>query len=384
MQLILRLSSRHQDLWDELGTYLKRCCGKQRGKWISFFIAMSAGETDLAANQLDDEEKGLAGTKTRRQKFIKVRMVASQAVASEFIVTGCFLVVSSLCYFLNEAGFVAYNQMIPLQTGVSSDCRHSNGSAIQELTCTCDGDGAVGGIYTGKAGGCTIPEDMAAYTGSLVYTDTSDLTQPLCMVPLDCNDIRVENATTVMQSLDVDWSQPSDHSYRTCDEGDPVSDDCDPGPDQVRSNMLSFITVFTAQILAVLLSKAILTRKMRKMVADNEQARRGLLVLHPKELKRVEAFVARENERQDQAEKLEEELTPLRKMQRGVRAIQFAHRLGKSAEQRESLDDVMVEVAEAVAQHWLDVRLHYIAVVMGYLTAAFLFMGFVVKASGRA
>ena len=83
-------------------------------------------------------------------------------------------------------------------------------------------------------------------------------------------------------------------------------------------------------------------------------------------------------------EKLEEELTPLRKMQRGVRAIQFAHRLGKSAEQKESLDDVMVEVAEAVAQHWLDVRLHYIAVVMGYLTGVFLVLGFVVTASGRA
>ena len=383
MQLILRLSSHHQDLWDELGTYLKRCCGKQRGKWISFFIAMSAGETDLAANQLDDEQEGVAGSKTRRQKFIKVRMVASQAVASEFIVTGCFLVVSSLCYFLNEAGFVAYKQLIPLQTGVSSDCKQSDGSAIQELACICDGDGAVGGIYTGKAGGCTIPENMAAYTGLLALTDTSDLTQPLCMVPLDCNDIRIENATTVMQSLDIDWSQPSGHSYRICDEGDPVSDDCDPGPDQVRSNMLSFITVFTAQIMAVLLSKMILTRKMRKMVADNEQARRGLLVLHPKELKRVEAFVARENEQYDQAEKLEE-VTPLRKMQRGVRAIQFAHRLGKSAEQKESLDDVVLEVAEAVAQHWLDVRLHYIAVVMGYLTGAFGFLGFVVAASGRA
>ena len=71
-------------------------------------------------------------------------------------------------------------------------------------------------------------------------------------------------------------------------------------------------------------------------------------------------------------------------MQRGVRAIQFAHRLGKSAEQKESLDDVVLEVAEAVAQHWLDVRWHYIAVVMGYLTAAFGFLGFVVAASGRA
>ena len=183
MQLILRLSAHHQDLWDELGTYLKRCCGKQRGKLISFFIAMSAGETDLAANQLDDEQEGVAGSKTRRQKFIKVRMVASQAVASEFIVTGCFLVVSSLCYFLNEAGFVAYKQLIPLQTGVSSDCKQSDGSAIQELACICDGDGAVGGIYTGKAGGCTIPENMVANTGQLAFTDTSDLAQPLCMVP---------------------------------------------------------------------------------------------------------------------------------------------------------------------------------------------------------
>ena len=44
-----------------------------------------------------------------------------------------------------------------------------------------------------------------------------------------------------------------------------------------------------------------------------------------------------------------------------MRAIQFAHRLGKSAERKESLDDVVLEVAEAVAQHWLDMRLHYIA-----------------------
>jgi hypothetical protein len=241
----------------------------------------------------------------------------------------------------------------------------------------------VGGIYTGKAGGCTIPENMAAMTGMILSnTDTSDLTQPLCLVPLDCNDIRIENATTVMQSFDADWSQPSDYSYRICDEGDPVSDDCDPGPDQVRSNMLSFVTVFAAQILAVLLSKAILTHKMRKMVADNEQARRGLLVLNHQELKSLQAFVARENERQDQADG-PEEVSQLRKVQRGVRAIQFAHRLGKSAEQKESLDDVMVEVAEAVAQHWLDVRWHYITVVMGYITGAFLCLGYIVGL-GRA
>jgi hypothetical protein len=213
--------------------------------------------------------------------------------------------------------------------------------------------------------------------------DISDLTQPLCIVPPDCNDIRIENATTVMQSLDESWSQPLDHLYRICDEGDPVSDDCDPGPGQVQSNMLSFITVFTAQILAVLLSKVILARKMRKMVAENNEARRGLLMLNHKELKSLQAFVTHENKRQDGAGG-PEEVTPLRKMQRGVRAIQFAHRLGKSAEQKETLDDVMVEVSEAVAQHWLDVRWHYIAVVMGYLTGAFLYMGGIVRASGRS
>ena len=93
----------------------------------------------------------------------------------------------------------------------------------------------------------------------------------------------------------------------------------------------------------------------------------------------MEAFVASENERQDKPE----ELAPLRKMQRQVRAIRFAHRLGKSAEQKESLDDVVLEVADAVAQHWLDVRLHYIVVVMGYLAGAFLALGSLVAASGR-
>lgn len=40
----------------------------------------------------------------------------------------------------------------------------------------------------------------------------------------------------------------------------------------------------------------------------------------------------------------------------------------------------MLEVSEAVAQHWLDVRWHYVAVVMGYTTAAVLMAGFVVGA----
>jgi hypothetical protein len=88
-----------------------------------------------------------------------------------------------------------------------------------------------------------------------------------------------------------------------------------------------------------------------------------LLVLDHKELKMVEPFVARENESQGKPDQ-PEELAPLRKMQRQVQAIRFADRLGKAANQKESLesDDVVLEVAEAVAKHWLDVRLHYLYV----------------------
>ena len=86
-----------------------------------------------------------------------------------------------------------------------------------------------------------------------------------------------------------------------------------------------------------------------------------MLVLDHKELKMVEPFVARENESQDKPDQ-PEELAPLRKMQRQVQAIRFADRLGKAANQKESLDDVVLGVAEAVAKHWLDVRLHYLYV----------------------
>eukprot|EP01048_Picozoa_sp_COSAG05_P005345 COSAG05_NODE_314_length_11610_cov_17.223265_8_plen_222_part_00 len=41
---------------------------------------------------------------------------------------------------MNEAGLTAYTQLIPLDQGVSPSCVNP---------CTCDGNGAVGGVYTG-------------------------------------------------------------------------------------------------------------------------------------------------------------------------------------------------------------------------------------------
>eukprot|EP01048_Picozoa_sp_COSAG05_P005346 COSAG05_NODE_314_length_11610_cov_17.223265_9_plen_82_part_00 len=77
---------RDADLYDDLGDVLKRLFGKRLGKLLTFTIAMAGGDEDVAANELDDEQNAVQGWKTRRRRFIKMRMVASQAVASEFIV----------------------------------------------------------------------------------------------------------------------------------------------------------------------------------------------------------------------------------------------------------------------------------------------------------
>ena len=55
---------------------------------MAFTIAAAGGDEDVAVNQVDDEldkVKGMGWT-MRKQRLIKMRMVASLAVASEFIV----------------------------------------------------------------------------------------------------------------------------------------------------------------------------------------------------------------------------------------------------------------------------------------------------------
>ena len=67
---------------------LQRLCGRRLGKALAFTVAVAGGDEDLAINQVDDEldsVKGMGWT-MRKQRLIKMRMVASLAVASEFIV----------------------------------------------------------------------------------------------------------------------------------------------------------------------------------------------------------------------------------------------------------------------------------------------------------
>ena len=52
-------------------------------------------------------------------------------------------------------------------------------------------------------------------------------------------------------------------------------------------------------------------------------------------------------------------------------------RLRAATKEKHSVDKVMLEAAEAVAAHWLDVRAYYCAVVMGSLMASFFIAGFI-------
>ena len=196
------------------------------------------------------------------------------------------------------------------------------------------------------------------------------------MVPAECLDIG--NSTAVIQKATGDWwTQPGSYSYRICTVGEPLSDVCDPGPEQIRSNTLSFLVVFFAQIAALLLSKFILAWKMRKMIDKYDQQRkRGLFrVLDASIRIQVEAFTKREAALPRAQVQGGSGLTVKQRVRRGIRAMMFARRLRVAVESRQSVDELTLEVAEAVAAHWVEVRGYYCTIVIGALKYVFFVLG---------
>ena len=59
------------------------------------------------------------------------------------------------------------------------------------------------------------------------------------------------------------------------------------------------------------------------------------------------------------------DLTPKEAMQRELRAWTFTYRLKLATRQNQSVDTMLLEVTEAVAAHWRNVRVYYGVVVMG-------------------
>ena len=103
---------RDADLWDELN---KNLTCKWIGEAITIALALCGHGSDVAQSQVDKddaERESLGhwheGAESRKRNFIRARMVASQALLSEFVVTGCFLTINGMCYLLNQNGFVAY------------------------------------------------------------------------------------------------------------------------------------------------------------------------------------------------------------------------------------------------------------------------------------
>ena len=158
--------------------------------------------------------------------------------------TGCFLTVSTMSYFLNEAGVVAYQQLIPLATGLAKACVDP---------CVCDADGAIAGLTTNIDGGCSVRDTVGTVEGFINKVSDTGSMPPLCLVPADCDDSRVANTTAAIIQLsgDTAWVQPATHHFRICSLSEPVSDICDPGSEQVRSNMYSFTVVFVVSQIAV-------------------------------------------------------------------------------------------------------------------------------------
>ena len=105
------------------------------------------------------------------------------------------------------------------------------------------------------------------------------------------------------------------------------------------------------------------------MIHKNNQERRQSMwdVLSLATLRYAEALSNEENFAQATPAKMRErgDLTPKEAMQRGLRAWTFTYRLKLATRQNQSVDTMLLEVTEAVAAHWRNVRVYYGVVVMG-------------------
>ena len=86
------LLMRDADLWSDASEGIQKCFGEKLGNVLGLAIELGAGETDLAASRFEQAmDAGETPRQTIRHRLLVMRMVSSQAVVSEFVVTGVFL-----------------------------------------------------------------------------------------------------------------------------------------------------------------------------------------------------------------------------------------------------------------------------------------------------
>ena len=182
-------------------------------------------------------------------------VVCRSQVASEFLVTGTFLLVTMGSWVLGSSGATAHMVLLPAPPStIVPGCD----------ACACDLDGAIAGVDTGADGGCVAGRRLAY---DLIYEVESPV--PLCPVPKACGDASVHNTTMALQAANSNWPQPVGFSWRVCEVGDSASDECDPTTDVTRDNALAFLTVFAVQCCAIALGHVVLMWKLRRMVRRN-------------------------------------------------------------------------------------------------------------------
>ena len=183
-------------------------------------------------------------------------IVCWSQVASEFLVTGSFLLVTMSSWALGSSGATAHMVLLPTPPStIVPGCD----------ACACDLDGAIAGADTGADGGCVAGRQLAF---DIIYEVESPV--PLCPVPKECGDSGVQNATAALQAVDGNWPQPAGFSWRICEVGNSAaSDECDPTSNVTRDNALAFLTVFVVQCCAIALGHVILMWKLRRMVRQN-------------------------------------------------------------------------------------------------------------------
>ena len=262
------LLARDADLWDDLSGALSRMFGSKIGGMCSAAMEMAAGEMDLASDRVMSEVDPKAAYAARKKSFMVSRMVASQAVASEFAVTGCFLIVTLGTYVLTLTGAPAYQQLIPTQAAdIVAGCPE----------CKCDGDGVIAAVDTQVLPGCIGGREFSITMVAGIMTIPLAVAAPLCPVSTACEDIRIDNATTAvgaeMIKLGKEWLQPASFQWRVCNLTEAASDECDPSGDATRVNVLAVSTVFVVQICAILLGEIIMKCKLRRMVANTNKER---------------------------------------------------------------------------------------------------------------
>ena len=168
---------------------------------------------------------------------------------------------------------------------------------------------------------------------------------------------------------------------------DLVSDECDPTVDVTRDNALAFLTVFAVQCAAIALGHVVLMWKLRRMVAENKRSRRRAMA-DPRLLQRARRFVADAKAREEQQQSQRRDgdggnkLSARARFRRAGIVAKFAGRAMKAAHEAstvESVDDVVLEISEAVAAHWKESRSYFVAVGTAAMAVTFMQSGLVVN-----